>query len=239
MAADAHDGLPHDFKDRFAAQAGEICRREVGYQVAETVDVDYVADDRSIPAHLWAWQLDQADIGDWLAHLFQGHAKRQVSRDGSEDISGVERRADFGEPILRVGKGDCPKARPTEAQFSTREIAFSAKPLGDGPSQDAVVRCDERSIRRGKRERAASAADAWIDDHDVDRARRKETMRLSKYECCLKKVLRVHAMANIDDLNLGIYAEYRTFDGANVAVVQTKIGCQRNHPSPQVASHKS
>ena len=146
--------LELDARPRDNADLLDVLTREIQRDVAETVDVEQGGVDRSVDdLRLREVEPDEAVGIDGWPELRKRDTGREVRRRGGEEVAAVERP---GDRVERVG--------------GVRQLVRLLDPVpGRGRQEKAVVRADvEAPLPVAQRERAAGAADAGIDDREVD-----------------------------------------------------------------------
>jgi hypothetical protein len=80
-------------------------------------------------------------------------------------------------------------------------------------------------------EQAALSADAWIDDHDMDRFRRKVRNRFGQEERAMPDVLRRDGVGQIDQLSGWLKAQDDAFQRRRVGTTDPEVRCQGDERS--------
>ena len=167
---------------------GDVLAGDVEGDVAKRVNVENRGADL-VGAELGLRQIEPHERVrvDRRAELLDRDAAGEVRRGRSEEVAAVEGARDRLERVLRV-----------------RELVRrrDPRPLGRG-DQQAVVRADEEpALLVAQRERAARAADARVDDGEMD-ADGHVGERAREHERALQDLLPRDPVRDVDDLRLG------------------------------------
>jgi hypothetical protein len=187
---------------------GEIGRRYTGHQVAEAVDVEDLAFD-ALAVSLWGQLSELHRIGHRGTDCRQGEAASEMGGDWREEIAAVE-----GGAAAYIGQSGC------------IDGAHLGVGCVEGEAEETVVRAYPVLIPTAGGQRAATAADAGIDDGQVDGIGGEFAGGVAQNKSAGENVLGRDFMGQVDQMGFRGDGEDDPFHGAHVVVPHAEVGGQ-------------
>src|SRR3990172_9348845 len=92
--------------------------------------------------------------------------------------------------------------------------------------QDAIVRCDKKSLWSDSQQRLSWSTDTWIHYDNMDRPLRKVTVSRLKHKGGLSNPMRWNLMGNVHNGGLGVDAQDHPFHAGYERIRRAEIGEQ-------------
>src|ERR1035437_7017539 len=123
---------------------------QVCHEIAEPVDVDYLACHRTICVCYRTHKVKRNYIGDRRAKIVYRNAHRHICRSGSKDVAAMKGVTNVFSEVYWIRDLKC----------THRGI------INDHKREQSIIRCNEHTIMRLGGDRPSNGADTRVDDAD-------------------------------------------------------------------------